>query len=260
MGTNNSSIYPTIQLPNEPQDSSARALSLKQQQFNMAMELYTSKRVYSVFGNIVSTTIISLQLYLLWISLSHPIGIVWQIVALIISYIFADFINGVVHLAMDQYDDYVSIAGPLVANFHLHHQTPRYKKNILPIVYFNESGSKIWLVGFLLMIMAFSPMMNNIVLHILVYIGILSSVAEVSHYLCHTSNSPIVVFLSRIGILLSKQHHFKHHINDNMNYAFLNGVSDPLINVLANKYYKTGYKNNTDLHYIYYTSGNRDQR
>jgi len=257
--SNSNSIF-INQLAIEPQDAATVVLSLKQKEFNIAIDLYKSNPIYSVFGNFVSVTNISLQVYLLWVVLRFPIGIVWQMVALVVSFFLADFINGLVHLFMDQNDDYVSIVGPLVANFHLHHKIPKYKNNILPIVYFNESGSKIWLVGYLLSISIFSSSINHVVLHILVYIGILSSVAEVSHYLCHSSNSTLTNFLSKIGILLPKSHHAKHHVNDNMNYAFLNGLADPLINVIAKTFYKSGYKHTTDLHYIYYSNGHPDQR
>jgi hypothetical protein len=57
--------------------------------------------------------------------------------------------------------------------------------------------------------------------------------------------------MRRSGLLLSKRHHGRHHIEDNVNYAFLNGMSDPLINIIAKKLYP-GYKSTTDLHYALY--------
>ena len=53
------------------------------------------------------------------------------------------------------------------------------------------------------------------------------------------------------GILLSKRHHAVHHLRDNISYAFLNGVSDPLINAIAARFSR-GYKQHTDLHYAAY--------
>ena len=165
----------------------------------------------------------------------------------------ADFVNGLVHLYMDSNDRYDSLAGPLVANFHLHHKTPRYEPHPLPVVYFIESGSKVWLVpcltgvALLTMVDGISPLL----LLVLVYTGILSSVAEVSHYLCHTSASPLAGFLGNCGILLSKRHHAAHHRQDNVSYAFLNGITDPILDRIAAKFAK-GYKNHTDLHYAAY--------
>lgn len=97
------------------------------------------------------------------------------------------------------------------------------------------------------------------VFHTLVYIGILSSVAEVSHYLCHSSTSAVADFLGKVGLLLSKHHHAKHHLRDNCNYAFLNGFTDPLLNRIAAAFCK-GYKNNTDLHYANYISEDSENR
>lgn len=165
----------------------------------------------------------------------------------------ADFVNGVIHMIMDHEDRYQSAAGPLVAAFHLHHKTPMYKANPLHVVYFNETGAKVWLVPYLtLTVLAIHLLAPHPVLsHLLVYFGILSSVAEVSHYLCHTSTSKTALFLGEIGLLLPKRHHARHHAADNNNYAFLNGCSDPLINLIARRFC-TGYKKNTDLHYARY--------
>ncbi|MBF0119335.1 MAG: hypothetical protein HQK79_10910 [Desulfobacterales bacterium] len=236
-------------------------LTFKQKQFNAAMDLYNSRKIYKLFGIVVSITNISMQIYLLSKVIPLSIGIAQQIGALIVAFILTDFINGLIHMYMDINEDYESIAGPLIANFHLHHKNPQYKRNPLAIVYFNESGSKVWLAGYLIIVLFLCNafMLNSIVLYSLLYIAILSSVAEVSHYLCHSSNSIVAIFLARIGLLLPKRHHAKHHLQDNMNYAFLNGVTDPLINLIAKKYSK-GYKNNTDMHYANYKALNTDGR
>ena len=226
------------------------------------MELYRSNKIYTSFNRLIATLNVSLQVVLIYFIWDIHIGIVMQIAAFILAFMFTDFLNGLVHMIMDHKESYDSFYGPLVANFHLHHQTPKYTKHALPIVYFNETGAKIWLVPFLMLILFF--LTNNsftpFVLHTLVYIGILSSIAEVSHYLCHTSDSKMAHFLARIGILLSREHHNPHHEADNMNYAFLNGMSDPLINLIARTFFK-GYKTTTDQHYIKYASGaGADQR
>lgn len=226
------------------------------------MELYRSNNVYTSFGKLVASLNVAFQVVLLYFIWDIKLGLVAQIVAFILAFILTDFLNGLIHMIMDHKESYDSFYGPLVANFHLHHQTPKYTKHPLPIVYFNETGAKIWLVPFLLLTLFL--VMNNsfapFVLHTLVYIGILSSVAEVSHYLCHTSDSRAAQFLARIGILLSREHHTPHHEEDNMNYAFLNGMSDPLINLIARTFF-SGYKNTTDRHYVNYASGaGADQR
>ncbi|NQT63760.1 MAG: hypothetical protein HQ556_12430 [Candidatus Marinimicrobia bacterium] len=226
------------------------------------MELYRSKTIYTTFSRLVATLNVSLQVVLIYFIWDVHLGLPGQIAAFILAFMLTDFLNGLVHMIMDHKESYDSFYGPLVANFHLHHQTPKYTKRPLPMVYFNETGAKIWLVPFLMLILLF--LMNHsippFVLHTLVYIGILSSVAEVSHYLCHTSDSRVAHFLARIGILLSREHHVPHHEADNMNYAFLNGMSDPLINLIARTFF-TGYKSTTDQHFVKYASSTgADQR
>lgn len=236
-------------------------LATKQEQFNRAMELYSSKARYMVFGHLVSTANITLQLYLLYRVWPLSIGPVWQLVALAAAYLLTDFINGLVHMYMDNNGRYESLDGPLIANFHLHHKTPVYTKRNLLLVYFLETGSKVWLVGYLLLVVALEVLfeINSTVLYTLVYIGILSSVAEVSHYLCHSSTSPVAMFLAKIGLLLSKRHHAPHHLRDNNGYAFLNGFTDPLLDRIARACCR-GYKQHTDLHYAQYTAGDTETR
>jgi len=228
-------------------------LTVKQQQFNAAMELYTSRPHYQLFGITVALANVCLQAWLRWLVRPLAIGAGSQLLALCCAWLLADFVNGLVHMYMDNNDRYDSLAGPLIANFHLHHRTPLYTRRNLLLVYFVESGSKIWLVPCLsgLVLLSTVDSVSPLLLHILVYSGILSSVAEVSHYLCHTSMSPLAMFLGNCGILLGKRHHAVHHLQDNRNYAFLNGLTDPLINLLA-RYWVRGYKKHTDLHYAAY--------
>jgi hypothetical protein len=236
-------------------------LSAKQEQFNHAMERYNSGTGYRILGKAVSSIIISLQGYLLLLLWPHSIGVSWQLFALLSAYLLTDFINGLVHMYMDNNDAYGSLFGPLIANFHLHHKVPLYRKNNLLMVYFTESGSKIWLVFYLLGVFFVHAKfeIEATALYILVYFGILSSIAEVSHYLCHTSRSSLARFLASCGLLLSKRHHSAHHLHDNNNYAFLNGCSDPLLNLIAAACC-TGYKNNTDLHYATYADMDSEER
>ncbi len=236
-------------------------LSQKQKQFNAAMELFNCKSIYKMFGIFVSITNVSLQIYLLYAILPFSIGPGLQLIAFVAAYLVTDFINGLVHMYMDNNENYESLAGPLIANFHMHHKIPQYRKHNLLVVYFNETGSKIWLIGYLLVVVLLLhySAAHPVALYILVYIGILSSVAEVSHYLCHTSTSSLVVLLGNMGLLLSKRHHASHHLNDNNGYAFLNGFADPPLDLIAKKFCK-GYKNHTDLHFACYEVQDAESR
>jgi len=236
-------------------------LEVKQKQFNAAMALYEGRKGYRLFGIFVSIANIALQIYALFKVFALSIGLRWQIASIIAAYVLTDFVNGLVHLYMDHNDRYESWAGPLIANFHLHHKKPRYEDNNVFVVYFNETGSKVWMVFYLAVVTVLFHLsgINPVLLYTLTYIGILSSVAEVSHYLAHNSMSLAVLFLARIKLLLSKRQHALHHLQDNMSYTFLNGLTDPLVNWIARRYF-IGYKNNTDLHYATYTGSNLPRR
>ena len=155
---------------------------------------------------------------------------------------------------MDNNENYESIAGPLIANFHLHHKKPRYKDSMILLVYFNETGSKVWLVLYLsiVVILLSLNLVHPVLAYTLTYIGILSSVAEVSHYLSHNGKSSVVRLLGKLRILLPIRYHARHHLQNNISYAFLNGITDPLIDLIAAKMY-AGYKLTTDRHYEKYT-------
>jgi sterol desaturase/sphingolipid hydroxylase (fatty acid hydroxylase superfamily) len=121
-------------------------------------------------------------------------------------------------------------------------------------VYFNESGAKIWLACVCVLVALFHAFFSlpPFPLALFAYFGILSSIAEVSHYLCHVPRGPFATFLGKTGLLLSPRHHGKHHLADNIHYAFLNGMTNPLLDLIARRFF-VGYKQNTDLHHATYT-------
>jgi Lipid desaturase domain len=229
-------------------------LKTKQQQFNDAMKRYDEKIRYKVFNKFISISNVSMQLLLAYIVFTqYEFSMILLVVSLIVAYLLTDFVNGLIHMYMDNNDNYKSIVDPFIASFHLHHKSPRYKNNNLIWVYFNESGAKIWLVPFLILTLVISKIfiINTFIIYTICFFTIISSIAEVSHYLCHNSTSKLTFFLENIRVLMPKRHHAKHHLTDNTNYAFLNGLTDPFINFIANKLYK-GYKNGTDKHYLEY--------
>lgn len=230
-----------------------------QARFNAAMGLYHGRRRYRWFETLVATANVGLQVLLLVQVATRPSSLFAHALAFALAYVLADFLSGFVHLVMDGNDAYESVFGPLIANFHLHHKVPRYTKRPLWLVYFKESGSKVWLVPFLLAVMGLADVLPGTLWLALAYTGILSSVAEVSHYLCHSSNSRVVKVLAAMGLLLSKRHHEPHHRLDNTRYAFLNGMTDGLIDRIARRWFP-GYKQGTDLHYATYASPSSESR
>lgn len=231
------------------------SLEEKQAEFNRAVERFEKEPAYRYFGLGVAAANVSLQAALLWRALNAGAGAAQALAAAAAAYVAADFVNGLVHMYQDNNEDYTSVAGPFNAAFHLHHKIPRYTDRPLPLVYFLESGSKVWLVPVQAVSAwyAFQPGASPALVWFLAAFGILSSVAEVSHYLAHNSLSRAAAFLAACGLLLSKRHHGRHHNSDNASYAFLNGMTDPVLDRIAARLYG-GYKNGTDLHYARYTA------
>lgn len=232
----------------------------KQIQFADAMRRYESQRIYFWFNKAVSLFNVISQLSLLAYSFTLQLGAGERVLAFVAAFILADFINGLAHLIMDHNAHYSSVAGPLIAAFHLHHDTPRYHQKPLWQVYVDESGFKVWLVFYLaaVMVLLSSLAIPHFLQVLLINFAVLSSLAEVSHYLCHNSQSAVVKVLQRFWLILPKQHHLKHHKYDNVNYAFLNGMTDPLINVIAAVFYQ-GYRDNTDQHVDLYKAQRQAQ-
>lgn len=225
----------------------------KQLQYAAAMQQYETHWIYPRINQFVSWSNVSLQLLLVIALYTIPLSWGWHVLAAVIAFVLADFVNGLVHLYMEHNDHYDSIVGPFIAAFHLHHDIPRYRDRPLWRIYIEESGSKIWLVVYslvwLLFIM-FAPL-PPLLLVVGVYFAVFSSVAEVSHYLCHNSDARWVRRLQSIWLLLPKKHHMRHHRFDNINYAFLNGMTDPLINWIARHCF-SGYQATTDQHTVLY--------
>ena len=228
--------------------------------FNRAMKKYHQDKKYQQTYRVVSVLNVAMQFYLF--TLLFSLHFTWYgfIGIFLLSYFITDFINGYVHMYMDNNQKYDSLFGPFIASFHLHHKTPNYREFPIYRIYFNESGSKFWLVPFLLVTIVLSLFsVNDYLLLSLIFIGILSSVAEVSHFLCHNSQSKIVLFLQKIKLLLPMKHHLRHHQKDNQSYAFLNGTSDFLLDRVAKRFYN-GYKEHSDLDATMYKgedTGNR---
>ena len=221
-----------------------------------AFDKYINVPFYKRFEIFLSILIVSLQVWSLYQLLQHYyfLSMPRFVGTIIISFLITDFFNGLVHLIVDNNTNYTSLWGPYVAAFHTHHIKPTYKQYDILQVYLFESGHKFWLAIFLLIL---CPLQYRLHLNPEFELGliafvILSSLAEVSHYLCHKkSNTKITKFLQSCGLLLNMSHHRIHHINDNVNYAFLNGMSDPLLNIIAKLFFK-GYKNHSDKHARFY--------
>lgn len=233
-------------------------LAQKIKEYQIAMEKYKNINYYARLEFFFSIIIIALQLIttIQLVQQYNSINIFAIFITLFFSYFLTDFINGFAHMIVDNNDHYTSIVGPFVAAFHLHHIKLTYEKKHPLKIYFDESGHKIWLVFYLIILFIIQNVTHlNFYLNLcLVSIGVLSSVAELSHFWCHNKKQTnrLIRLLQKYHLLLSMKHHKLHHQQDNINYAFLNGMSDPILNIIA-KYFFLGYKNFSDKHVkIYY--------
>lgn len=225
----------------------------KAKEYAVAIEKYYGIAWYGRVEVFSSVIVVSLQIVTLIKLFENytATSIIAIIATAIFAYIITDFISGIAHMIGDSNTHYTSIIGPFIAVFHLHHSKLIYKNKHPIKIYFYESGQKFWMILYLsaLLIMQSYANVAFCLDLFLVAIGIFSSFAELSHFWCHnkTQCNIIIQSLQKYRILLSMQHHGFHHRNDNTHYAFLNGMTDPLVNLIANHFCK-GYKNHADLH------------
>ena len=233
------------------------SLDQKVSEFSDAIKKYNTVSAYTSIEMVLAILILTLQI----VSVAHVIKTYdYQsglncLFTLFVAYLMTDFFNGLVHMLVDNNTNYTSRVGPFIAAFHMHHYTVKYtEKNPLKI-YFTESGHKFWLGFYLIALVSLQRLVNlNETINLgLVAFGLFSSLAEVSHYWCHNppKHNALITFLQKYRILLSLRHHRLHHIQDNTHYAFLNGISDPLLNVIARTFFN-GYKNRSDEHVAKY--------
>lgn len=217
------------------------------------MQRYSQSKFYPGLERINSFLVLVLQALTLLKLVSTYDGTrpIVLLATFIVAYVLTDFINGLVHMYMDNNTHYSSLIGPFISSFHLHHSRLRYNYRSALKVYVYESGTKFWLLAYLIALscVQHTAGLNYSLNLCLVSVGILSSLAEVSHFWCHnaTKKNKIIYRLQKYRILLAKQHHLAHHKQDNTHYAFLNGMTDPLLNKISHYCY-AGYKNHADQH------------
>lgn len=228
-------------------------LDKKAFEFSEALKKYNTISFYHRLETCIAVIVVLLQaltLYNIWQYYSYESG-VSLLLTLVVAYFITDFINGFVHMIMDNNTHYNSVIGPYIAAFHMHHVTLKYTDKHPIKIYFTESGHKFWLAVYLIGLTTaqyYWQMDSNLNLGLVIF-GILSSVAELSHYWCHKSarSHAFVRFLQHTGFLLRLKHHRLHHVQDNTHYGFLNGCSNPLLNRIAKQFYQ-GYKTRSDQH------------
>lgn len=234
-------------------------LQRKVSEFSVAINKYNQVSFYIQFEIFISFFIIAMQVagFVYVLETYHFTSWFSLLLSLTVAYVATDFVNGIAHMVIDNNTQYTSFVGPYIAAFHLHHQKLIYSEKSALKIYFYETGHKFWLAATILLFVAiqdFVSLNSNIQLGLVTF-TILSSIAEVSHFWCHNRDSQnrLIHVLQKYRLLLPMKHHRLHHQQDNMNYAFLNGMSDPLLNIIARYCYK-GYKNHSDKHVTAYAT------
>lgn len=218
------------------------------------MDKYEHHVVYRNIGTVVACVIVVLQAVCI-AKLSWSSATLAWIPLFILAFVLADFVNGIIHMVMDNTDDYTSIVGPLVAAFHRHHHIPRYRDRPALVVFFAENGMKNWLAVYMVVLVATMSHLPAAVAFTLLAFSLLSSTAELSHYFSHNSTNRLVHALQQARILLHPDHHWVHHKADNTHYSFLNGMTNPLVNFIAKRAYPRGYVTTTNAHSSPYYQG-----
>ena len=204
-------------------DSNNPHLAIKIKEYEVAIEKYKNIPWYIRIEFFFSIIVITLQIAttVKLFQQYDSTNIFAIIITFFISYFLTDFINGFVHMTIDNNDHYSSIVGPFVAAFHLHHVNLTYQNKHPLKIYFYESGHKIWLVFYLMIIFTtqFFVHLNFCLNLCLVSIGVLSSISELSHFWCHNKKQTnrFIRLLQKNHILLSMHHHKFHHQQDNIN-------------------------------------------
>jgi hypothetical protein len=171
--------------------NSENKLDRKVNEFIQAIQKYLDHKSYKSFETLVSFLVITLQAITLFnlIYTYENTSYFYCTLVLVIAYVATDFVNGLVHMYMDNNTYYTSFFGPYIAAFHLHHAKSIYQIRHPLKVYFDESGTKFWLLVYLFFLV--SIQLNgslSVPLNVgLVAFGIFSSVADLSHYWCHNA-------------------------------------------------------------------------
>lgn len=153
----------------------------------------------------------------------------------ILAYVLTDFVNGIIHMIVDNLTYDKGDIGALITGFHTHHDKDngiirdKKYKHIHPFI--SNVGSKHWL-AILLYISLRIKLDERVHLGLFMF-GVFSIFAEYSHYASHTiKDNSLINVLRRLGVMLKPDYHMIHHDHGEY-YAFLNGMTDPLINYIS---------------------------
>ena len=126
-------------------------LDVKVNEYKIAIEKYQNVPLYARVEIFIAVMVVILQIatFTQLIHQYDTTSIIAILITLFVAYVATDFINGFVHMIVDNSINYKSVVGPYVAAFKLHHTRLTYQNKHLIKIYFYESGHKIWLFFYL---------------------------------------------------------------------------------------------------------------
>ena len=143
---------------------------------------------------------------------------------IIIGYLVADILTGAMHWFEDTYLDYcleLPIVGEISKDNELHHYFPR---SMLAYSYMEHMTITLPLTLLLLVILyiLYKPILNYP--YFIASFAFFSITSNIIHRFSHMrdcENSPVILFLQKIGILSSHTHHSVHHNTPNRRYCVI---------------------------------------
>jgi hypothetical protein len=202
--------------------------------------------IHKIIIAYISIFILILQYLLIYVHLSLILKIIFVIIGLYI----ADFLTGMIHIFLDNYNRNNKYIKPIAKNFQEHHQTPEHilKKSILELLLETSLyGIPIFFNLINLIFYKTLKYKNILKLCILMQITyvISSHLSQITHMLAHkiihitkkdknTIPFKVLNILQSYHIILNPKIHKIHHEKIDRNFPILNGWSNSLINSLLN--------------------------
>ena len=165
------------------------------------------------------------------LELTQP-GAVWLITAsAICAFYCSDLLSGIVHWAFDRYGtENIPVLGPnIIKSFRDHHKNPQ---GICGHNFLETNGDNcIVCLPLLVVGLILDPTDQLFWVSLFFCTSIGGILTNQFHSWAHEENPPnIAIFLQKTGLILSPEHHEKHHSGEyDSNYCITNGRMNPLV-------------------------------
>lgn len=170
-----------------------------------------------------------------------PVDIMSILLIIIFVFFYTDLLSGVLHIVLDNERSLkLPIIKSLAEGFQSHHESP---KDIYQMSLYNH----LYTMHLPLTIMFPAIVLVDSPYSYLVYVATAFTLhlMQMSHRWAHTPRRMLpagVIFLQKIGLLLSHEIHSKHHNNVyDTNFSIMNGWSNSMLNRLVQIFGRTSH-------------------